>query len=54
MDIKDLEANIVRSIKASTKKVFSTMLMLDVNAEESYIKNENKVSTDLIFSSFLR
>ncbi len=50
MDIKDLEANIVRSIKASTKEVFSTMLMLDVNADESFIKDENKVSTDLISS----
>ncbi|MGR3303330.1 MAG: chemotaxis protein CheX [Candidatus Scalindua sp.] len=50
MDIKDLEASIVRSIKASTKEVFSTMLMLDVNADESFIKDENKVSTDLISS----
>jgi len=50
MDIEDLEANIVRSIKESTKEVFSTMLMLDVNADESFIKDENKVSTDLISS----
>ena len=41
MDIKDLEASIVRSIKASTKEVFSTMLMLDVNADESFIMDEN-------------
>jgi chemotaxis protein CheX len=50
MDIKDLEASIVRSIKSSTKEVFSTMLMLDVNVDESFIKDENKVSTDLISS----
>lgn len=50
MGIKDLETSIVRSIKASTKEVFSTMLMLDVNADESFIKDENKVSTDLISS----
>ncbi|MGR3173776.1 MAG: chemotaxis protein CheX [Candidatus Scalindua sp.] len=50
MDIKDLEASIVRAIKASTKEVFSTMLMLDVNADESFIKDENKISTDLISS----
>ncbi len=50
MDIKDLEANIVNSIKESTTEVFSTMLMLDVNADESFIKDENKVSTDLISS----
>ncbi len=50
MDIKDLEANIVSSIKESTTEVFTTMLMMDVKADESFLKDENKVSTDLISS----
>jgi len=50
MNIKDLETNIVNSIKESTKEVFSSMLMLDVKADESFVEDENKVSTDLISS----
>ena len=50
MDIKDLEADIIKSIKETTEEVFSTMLMIDVKAEESFIKDEKTVSTDLISS----
>lgn len=46
MDIKDLEADIIQSIKVSTKEVFSTMLMLEVKPEGSFIKDEKNVSTE--------
>ncbi|MGR3302576.1 MAG: chemotaxis protein CheX [Candidatus Scalindua sp.] len=50
MEIKDLEEGISKAIKESTKEVFSTMLMMEVNAEESFVRDEKNVSTDLISS----
>ncbi len=50
MNINDLEDGIVKSIKEATIEVFSTMLMIDVNADESFVKGERNVSTDLISS----
>ncbi len=50
MDIQELEAGIIKSIKEATIEVCSTMLMLEVKDEESYVKDEKKVSTDLISS----
>lgn len=50
MSIKDLETDIVTAIKESTSEVFSTMLMLDVKADDSFIKDEKNVSTDMISS----
>ncbi len=50
MEIQELEEGISKAIKESTKEVFSTMLMMEVNAEESFVKDEKNVSTDLISS----
>ncbi len=50
MSINDLEEGIVKAIKEATTEVFSTMLMIDVNAEDSFVKGERNVSTDLISS----
>ena len=50
MDLKDLEGGISKAIRESTKEVFSTMLMMEVKAEESFVKDEKNVSTDLISS----
>ncbi len=50
MAIKELEDDILKAIKESTVEAFSTMLALDVKAEESLIKDEKNVSTDLISS----
>ncbi len=50
MSLNDLEDGIVKSIKESTTEVFSTMLAIDVNADDSFVKDERNVSTDLISS----
>ncbi len=50
MSINDIEDGIVKSIREATTEVFSTMLMIDVNAEDSFVKDERNVSTDLISS----
>ena len=50
MAIDKLEDGITASIKEATFEVFSTMLMMDVKAEASFIKDEKNVSTDLISS----
>lgn len=50
MDLKGLEADIISSIKEATAEVCSTMLMMDVKPEDSFIKDEKNVSTDLISS----
>jgi hypothetical protein len=36
-EIKDLEEGISKAIRESTKEVFSTMLMMEVKAEESFV-----------------
>ncbi len=50
MSISDLKDVIVKSINEATAEVFSTMLMIDTIADESCIKDEKHVSTDLISS----
>ncbi len=50
MSINGLEDGIVKSIREATTEVFSTMLMMDVHAEDSFVKDERNVSTDLISS----
>ncbi len=50
MNMNDLEDGIVKSIRESTAEVFSTMLAIDLNAEDSFVKDERNVSTDLISS----
>ncbi|MCP5005319.1 MAG: chemotaxis protein CheX [Planctomycetes bacterium] len=50
MDIKELEDGITSAIKTSTDEVFTSMLMMKVEAEESFVKDEKNVSTDLISS----
>jgi len=50
MDIEELEDGISEAIKETTNEVFSTMLMMDVKAEDTFIKDEKNVSTDLISS----
>lgn len=50
MEIKDLEEGVSKAIRESTKEVFSTMLMMEVSAEESFVRDEKNVSTDLISS----
>lgn len=50
MDINELEAGISIAIKDATTEVFSTMLMTEVTAEDSFVKDEKNVSTDLISS----
>ncbi len=47
MDLNDV---FVESIITATTKVFSTMLHVDVKAEEHFIKSEKNVSTDIISS----
>ena len=39
MNISEFEDDIVSAIRESTTEVFSTMLMTDVKAEDSFIKN---------------
>ena len=50
MSINELEDCITRAIKGTTMEVFSTMLMMDINHDESFVKDEKNVSTDLISS----
>ena len=50
MSTSEIEDEVLKSIKASTIEVFSTMLMMDVNADNSFIENEKNVATDLISS----
>ena len=50
MSISDLEEDILKAIREATTEVFSTMLMIDVTAEDSFVKDERNVSTDLISS----
>ncbi len=50
MSLNDLEDGIVESMKEATTEIFSTMLAIDVNADESFVKDERNVSTDLISS----
>ncbi len=50
MDIKELEGGITTALNEATNEVFSTMLMIDVNTQESFVRDEKNVSTDLISS----
>ncbi|GJQ58778.1 MAG: chemotaxis protein CheX [Candidatus Scalindua sp. AMX11] len=50
MNIRPLESNIVSAIQESTVEVFSSMFMIDVKSEESCIKDEKNIFTDLISS----
>lgn len=50
MDINELEEGITKAIKETTNEVFTSMLMLEVKAEDSFVKDEKNVSTDLISS----
>ncbi|GAX60069.1 chemotaxis protein [Candidatus Scalindua japonica] len=50
MNIGDLEGSIINAIKDATKEAFSTMLMTELHADESFVKNEENVACDLISS----
>ncbi|GJQ57852.1 MAG: hypothetical protein SCALA701_06530 [Candidatus Scalindua sp.] len=50
MDIKELEEGITDAIRSSTDEVFTSMLMMEVKAEDSFVRDEKTVSTDLISS----
>lgn len=50
MDIKELEGGITKALNEATDEVFSTMLMMDVKTQESFVRDEKNVSTDLISS----
>ncbi len=50
MDIKELEGGITTALNEATNEVFSTMLMIDIKTQESFVKDEKNVSTDLISS----
>ncbi len=50
MDIKELEGGITKALDEATVEVFSTMLMMEVKAQDSFVKDEKNVSTDLISS----
>ena len=50
MAINELEEGITKAIKESTIDVFSTMLMMEITHDESFVKDEKNVSTDLISS----
>lgn len=50
MDIKELEGGITKALNEATDEVFSTMLMMEVKTQESFVKDEKNVSTDLISS----
>ena len=50
MDIKELEGGITTALNEATVEVFSTMLMMEVKAQDSFVKDEKNVSTDLISS----
>ncbi len=50
MDIKELEGGITKALNEATNEVFSTMLMMEVKTQDSFVKDEKNVSTDLISS----
>ncbi len=50
MDIKELEGGITKALNEATNEVFSTMLMMKVKTQDSFVKDEKNVSTDLISS----
>ncbi len=50
MDIKKLEGGITKALNEATNEVFSTMLMMQVKTQDSFVKDEKNVSTDLISS----
>lgn len=50
MDIKDLERGITKALNEATNEVFSTMLIIEIKTQESFVKDEKNVSTDLISS----
>lgn len=50
MDLNELEDGITKAIIETTDEVFTSMLMLEVKAEDSFVKDEKNVSTDLISS----
>ena len=50
MDIKELEGGITTALHEATNEVFSTMLMMEVKTQDSFVKDEKNVSTDLISS----
>ncbi len=50
MDIKELEGGITKALNEATDEVFSTMLMMKVKTQESFVRDEKNVSTDLIAS----
>lgn len=50
MEIKELEGDILKAVKESTLDVFSTMIIMDVKAEDSRIVHEKTISTDIISS----
>ena len=50
MNIKELEGGITKALNEATNEVFSTMLMMEVKTQESFVKDEKNVSTDLISS----
>ena len=50
MDIKELEGGITTALNEATNEVFSTMLMMEVKTQDSFVKDEKNVSTDLISS----
>ena len=50
MSINELEEGITKAIKETTIEVFSTMLMMDVKPEDSFVKDEKNINTDLISS----
>ncbi len=50
MDLDPLEEKIITAIKEATSEVFTSMLMLEVKAEDSFAQDEKKISTDLISS----
>ncbi|MFQ5686466.1 MAG: chemotaxis protein CheX [Candidatus Scalindua sp.] len=50
MDIKELEGGITKALNEAANEVFSTMLMMEVKTQESFVRDEKNVSTDLISS----
>ncbi|MDP6924141.1 MAG: chemotaxis protein CheX [Candidatus Scalindua sp.] len=50
MDIKELEGGITTALNEATNEVFSTMLMMEIKTQDSFVKDEKNVSTDLISS----
>ena len=50
MNIKELEGGITTALNEATNEVFSTMLMMEVKTQDSFVKDERNVSTDLISS----